>query len=183
MSAGAAVFTLAAAQAANSIASGYAQSAEAKANASILEGQASIIETQRSLEEGRITRQGSEVLSTSMANIGGAGIAPQGSAMAVMVRTQAQINIDKAITNYNYNMEKSYKMFEAGAERRRGKQAVYGGYMGGLTAALQGYSNYKLYGGATKLTTRTDTSGTTFDYSKNLAYPSQTDRLITVGRR
>ena len=67
--------------------------------------------------------------------------------MAVMLDTLTQINIDQAIGQFNLEQEKQYKMEQAAAFKRQGKQAMYAGYTGALSSLLQGASSYALYKG------------------------------------
>lgn len=158
--AGAAIFALTAVQAVNSIASGYAQNAEAKANASIVEGQARLIDVQADIEFGQYQRAKGKALSTSVAGAAAANIMPQGSAMAVMVDTQTQMSIDQAIGKFNYTMEKNFKLAEADSYRRAGKQAIRSGYTNAFTSILKGAASYATYSGGAGNTT---TAGTTLD--------------------
>jgi hypothetical protein len=147
MGTGGAIFALTAAQAVSQISQGYAEKAEANYNANIMQQQAGMIDIQKDIEYGQYQRLKGRTMSTSMANVAKAGIMPQGSAMAVMVNTQAQIAIDQAIGQYNFNMEKNYKMAEADAMRRRGKLSMQAGWSNGFTTALKGYAGYKMYTG------------------------------------
>ena len=153
--AGAAIFALTAIQAVSQVGQGYAQKAEANANASIIEGQARMIDVQKDIQYGQDTRAIGKVGSTSVANIAASNIGLSGSAMAVLVDTQAQMAIDRAITKSNYEAEKGYKYAEADATRRAGKQAMYSGWTNALTTGLKGYVGYKMYtsGGTQKDTT------------------------------
>lgn len=155
MSAGAALFTLTAFNAVSQISQGYVNQAEAKANASMIEGQAGLIDIQRDIEQGQYQRMKGRALSTSMASTAAMGVMPSGSAMAVMVDTQKQIEIDQAISRFNYNSERNLKMSEADAYRRKGKQAVYAGYTNAFSSMLSGASNYAMYSGMGKPTNKT----------------------------
>lgn len=182
---GGALFAVAGAQAVSQIASGYAQNSEAQANASmvedtgrynasLLQGKANLIDVQSDIEQGQYTRLKGQYASKSVANIAKQGIAPQGSAMAVMVNAQTQIGIDQAIAKFNSTTEKNYTIAEANdatrtaslqadALRRSGSASVRSGYSGALSSLLQGTSNYLMY----KVP-----KNTTFDYSTRL--PSNT---------
>src|SRR5689334_18486080 len=102
-----AMFALAAAQAVSQISQGYAQKAEAKYNATLLEGKANMIGAQEEIDSGRYDRMKGQYMSKSIANTAGAGIMPNGSALAVMLDTQTQINIDQAISKFNYEQDRT----------------------------------------------------------------------------
>lgn len=146
---GGALLALSAVQAVGQIGQGYAQKAEANANAELFRGKANLIDQQSQIESGQYDRKKSQVLSTSMANLGKAGIMPQGSPMAVMIDTQTQIQIDQAISKFNYAQEKQYANAQADQLKRQGRQAVYTGYSNAFSTALQGTSNYMMYKGGT----------------------------------
>lgn len=147
MSFGATLFAMAATQAVVQISAGKAQQAEANYNATLLEGKAGLIDIEKGIEYGQYERLKARTTSTSLANIAKAGIMPQGSAMAVMLDTQKQINIDQAIGQFNLEQQKRYTIAEADQVRRAGKQAVYTGYSNAFSTLLSGASNYAMYKG------------------------------------
>lgn len=147
MSFGAALFAMSAVQAVSQIGQGYAQKAESNYNATLYEGKAQQIGVQQDIENAQYERLKGQTMSKSMANIAKAGIMPTGSAMAVMLDTQTQINIDQAIGKYNLEQQKQYTLAEADAYRRQGKQAVYTGYSNAFSTMLSGASNYATYKG------------------------------------
>ena len=144
---GGALFALSVAQAVGSIAQGNALEAEGKANASLLEGKKSMIGVQQGIEAGQYERAKGKTVSTSMANMAAMGIMPQGSSMAVLLDTVTQMNIDKAIGQFNFEQEKIYTQAEADASRRQGKAAKRAGYTNALTSVLSGAANYGMYKG------------------------------------
>lgn len=180
-----ALFAVSAAQAVTQIGQGYAQNAEAKANASmiedtgrynasVLEGKANLIDIQSDIEQGQYTRLKGQYASKSIANIAKQGIMLQGSAMAVMVNAQTQIGIDQAIAKFNSTNDKNYTIaaaneatrsagLQADALRRSGRSSVRSGYTGALSSLMQGGVNYLAY----KMP-----RSTTFDYSTKV--PSNT---------
>jgi hypothetical protein len=145
MSLGGALFAMSAVQAVSQIGHGYAQKAENDYNATLLEGKANLIDTQKEIESGRYDRLKGQYLSKSIANVAASGIMPQGSALAVMLDAQTQINIDQAISKFNFDTEKSYTMSESEAQRRAGKSAVRGGYTNAFSSMLSGAANYAMY--------------------------------------
>lgn len=150
-----AIFAVSAATAVSQISQGYAQKSEANYNATLLEGKANLIDVQSSIEQGQITRQAGQAMSTSVATVAKQGTGLSGSALAVMLNTQKQYEIDKTISKFNYDQEKNYTMAEADAQRRAGKAAVRGGYANAFSSLLQGATTYAMY--------KIPTSKTTFD--------------------
>lgn len=145
MSLGGAVFALTAAQAVNSISSGYAQKAEAGYNATLYEGRANLIQANADLQAGQYDRAIGQNMSRSMVTVAGQGLAPQGSVMAHIIDTQEQMQIDKAIAQGNMQMEKNYATQTASAYRRQGSLAVRGGYVGAFSDILTGAVQYAAY--------------------------------------
>jgi hypothetical protein len=145
MSFGATLFAMAAVQGISQITQGYAQKEEAKFNASLAEGKANLIGAQQEIDAGQYQRLKGQYMSTSMANIAKAGIMPTGSAMAVMLNTQTQINIDQAISKFNLEQQKQYTLSEANALRRQGRQSVSSGYSNAFSTVLSGASDFAKY--------------------------------------
>jgi hypothetical protein len=137
-----ALLALAAVQATSQIGQGYAQKAEAKFNASLLEGQAGMIQIQKDIENAQYQRLKAKTWSTSMTRVAGAGLQPTGSAAAAMIDAQTQISIDQAIGQFNFEQKKQYTLAEAEAMKRKGKQAVVAGYTNAFSTMLQGVSSY-----------------------------------------
>lgn len=147
MSFGGALLAMSAVQAVGQIGQGYAQQAEANANAELYRGKANLIDQQSQIDQGQWNRKKSKYLSASMTDVAKAGIMPQGSAAAVIVDTQTQLNIDQAISKFNYQQEKNYANAQADQYKRAGKQAVYSGYSNAFSTMLQAGSSYAQYTG------------------------------------
>ena len=127
------------------ISKGYAVSAENKYNASLAEGQANLFQVQGDIQQGQITRQGGQILSKQTAIAGAAGIQPTGSAAAVMLDTQTQINTDKAIAKFNSQENVNYANATAAQYKIKASQAVSGGYANAFSDLLSGAVNYGMY--------------------------------------
>jgi hypothetical protein len=160
--------TMAAVSAVSSISQGYQEKAEAEANARIvtstaevnanlLELQADAIGIKRNIGIGQAVRARGKSAATTRANIAASGQSMSGSAMAVMVSTQAQMLIDQAIIDYNFTTEKQYTLAEArgvrrdaaskaGEYRRQGKAARTRGYTNAFSTMLQGAAAASSYG-------------------------------------
>jgi hypothetical protein len=158
---GGAMFAMSAASAITSILEGYTQSyiydqssRVFEANARPIEARNRITELVGDIEVGRITRKGGKLASESQAKIGASGQGFQGSAVAVMVANQTQIEIDKALAKFGIAMEKSYTTAEAAQERGRGDRervkgrlAISAGYSSAFSQLLGAGSNYAQYKG------------------------------------
>lgn len=156
--------------AAQQISAGYAAKDEANRNASAIESesaynagikrqQAGMIEEQKNLRRMQDERQARFVYGKTVAMTAAKGLEMSGSPAAIMVDTMTQMNMDMAITSYNYDMQKYGVMSEAESisrkgstmaaqYRRGGDTAVRGGWMGGMsalynTAASVHARNYK----------------------------------------
>lgn len=145
MGTSAAVFALAGAQAVNSIASGYAQKSEYDYNARMVEEEKKILTLQEEIDDSRYQRLKGKYLSKSIAAVAGSGIALSGSSLSAISSAQEQIEIDQAITKFNYRLEKNRLSSQADAMRRAGKTAMRGGYAGAFNSLMQGASNYIMY--------------------------------------
>lgn len=150
MSFGGVMLAMSAVQAVSQIGQGYAQQAENKLNATLLEGKAGMIDVQKGIENTQYERLKGQTQATSMNRLAGSGLMPSGSPMAVMIDTQTQIGIDQAIGQFNLENEKRYTKAEADAQRRAGKRAVSAGYTNAFSTMLQGASNYMMYSGGAK---------------------------------
>lgn len=139
------MLALTAVSAVSQISQGYAQKSENQYNRTLLEGKANMIDAQSEIESGQYDRLKAQHMATSTANVAKAGIALEGSALAVITESQKQINVDQAISKLNYQQEKNYTNAEAQAQNRAGSQAVRSGYSGGLSTMLSGVSNYAMY--------------------------------------
>jgi len=144
----AALLGLGALQAGTSLVSGYAQSKEAKYNASLYEQRAENIENQKGLTAYQANRQIEQVAGTTTARVAKSGITMSGSPMAILLDTYTQMEMDKRIQLSNLENQKQQSLSKAQAYRRQSKNAVFAGYTGAFTQALQTGVNYGLYSGA-----------------------------------
>lgn len=145
MSFGGVLLALSGVQAVMQIGQGKVAQAEANYNASLVEGKAQIIDVSAGISKGQDLRAMSRSMSTSMATTAAMGIRPSGSAMAAILDAQTQMQIDSAITQFNYKQEKNATMAEAGAISRSGKLAVQTARTNAFSTILQGVSNYGMY--------------------------------------
>jgi hypothetical protein len=117
------------------VGSGMAEKKEAMYNAGILNQQAGMIEEQKKLQAMQDDRAIRSMMGKTVAATAGKGIELQGSPMAIMIDTRTQMEFDKAITQYNYDMQKFGVMAQAEAVKRKGNLAMMYGVTSGVTSA------------------------------------------------
>ena len=122
--------------------------AESAYNAGVYEQQAGMIEQQKNLkltQDQRLMRfaQGKHVAVTSAK-----GLQLSGSALAILNDSMTQMQMDTAITQYNYDVEKYAVKSQGESVRRKGatmseqymssgRTAMTAGIVGGLTSLMQ----------------------------------------------
>jgi hypothetical protein len=148
----------AAVSAISQIQQGQAAKNESKINAALMEGKAGLIDVQKDIEANQYNRIIGQQMGKSTVAIAGMGVKMSGSPMAVLLDSQKQIQLDKAIGQFNLEQQKRYTMAEADQIRRQGKQAAKSGYMNAFSSVLQGASSYASYKGW-GTTSSFDTSG------------------------
>jgi len=132
-------------QASAQIASGITRSAEIKSqaeyNATVYEEQAEMVEAQKGLEAYQYDRAIRRARGVGVARTAKAGLLLSGSPLAVMIDTETQMLLDKAIGQYNLDIQKRYAVSGATEYRRRGevesKVALTAGYTNAFTSLLQ----------------------------------------------
>lgn len=173
----AAVVGLGVAQAGTQMIGGMAQNKEAKRNASAIETetaynagvyrqQAGMVEQQKQLKAAQDARAIRFAAGKTTAMAAAKGIEMSGSPIAILIDTVTQMEMDKAITSYNYDVEKTALESQAQATefkgrtlasqyRRGGRDAMIGGFMSGLTT-LAGTA---MYAGAQSYKPKINTEG------------------------
>ena len=159
----AALLALSAVQSISQVQQGYAQKAEADANATLIEGKAGLIDIQKGIENDQYNRAKGQAASDAAAHTAGAGLMLTGSKMAIMLDTQKQLSLDQAVGQFNFDQEKRFTLAQADATRRGGAAAVRAGYSNAFSTVLKGASNYAMYKGAGKLTKTGTVKDPTFD--------------------
>jgi len=149
---------LGALQAGTQIAGGFMQKREAEHNASAIRSeaeynagvykqQAGMIENQKQLKKMQDERMIRFAMGQTVATAASKGLQMSGSALAVLNDTMTQLEMDKAITQYNYDVEKTAVLSQAESVTRRGNTlaarylregdtAVFAGIAGGLTTLM-----------------------------------------------
>ena len=139
------MLAMTAVQAVSQIGQGNYQKAEADYNATLLEGKAGQIDIAKGIANAQDMRAAGLANATSFANMAGMGVMPKGSPMAVINDMNRQMAIDRTITQYNLEQEKTYTMNEAESVKRQGKYARQAGYTNAFSTLLSGASTYAMY--------------------------------------
>jgi hypothetical protein len=142
---GGALLALSAVKGIASIGQGFAQGAEDKYNASLATQEAQLTQVQGDITQGQYTRQAGQLLSTQTADIAAKGLQPSGSAAAVMLDSQTQIQTDMAIAKFNTQMGVNQSNARATALKQQASQSVYSGFSSAFSDLLTGATQYGMY--------------------------------------
>lgn len=118
--------------------------AESSYNASALYQQAGMIDDQKKLQAYQDSRLIRFTMGKTVSSAAGRGIELSGSPMAIMIDTRTQLEMDKAIGQYNLSVQKYSVLSEAesvkrggaitaGQYERSGKAALTSGITGSIT--------------------------------------------------
>ena len=129
-------------QAYSQIKSAGKASTEAKYNAKIKEEQAQMVEAQKGLEAYQYDRAMGRAGGTLRANVGRAGITMSGSPMAVWLDMATQMELDKAIGQYNLEWQKRGILSESEAYYRQASNIKFQGYANAFSSLLTAGTNY-----------------------------------------
>lgn len=123
---------------------------QAEHNAQIFEQQAAMIQARKKIEDYQYKRAAKKLRGTVISRTAGKGLQLTGSPLAVMVDNESQLLFDKAISEYNLDVEANYARSAAaqaryiGAENARYARAQ--GSANSLTSILSSVSKFdKLY--------------------------------------
>jgi hypothetical protein len=108
-------------------------------NAGIYRQQADMVEQQKQLKMQQDARKIRFVEGKHTAITAAKGIEMSGSAMAVLIDTMTQLEMDKSIEAYNYDVKKYSLESQAQATRARGYTLAAQYRSGGKTAMMQGW--------------------------------------------
>lgn len=147
-----AMLAFSAVQGINSIGQGFAQSAEDKYNASLYTNQANATAVEGSIEQGQYTRKAGQMLSTQTADVAAKGLEPTGSAAAVMLSSQTQIETDAAIAKYNNTMAINQANQKAKMLKQQAGENIYSGFSSAFSDLLKGGTDYYGYNNKNSLT-------------------------------
>jgi hypothetical protein len=142
---GGAMLALSAVQAVGQIGQGKVAQAEANYNATLVQGKADMIGVSAEIQKGQDKRAAGLQLSSDISTVAGMGLMPSGSVMAHILDTQTQMEINQAITQFNYKQEQNATVAQAGEISRSGKLAVQTARADAFSTMLKGASNYAMY--------------------------------------
>lgn len=154
----AAIIGLGAAQVGAGIGSGISQKNEANYNASIFQNQAGMIDEQKKLQAMQEDRAIRKAMGTTVAATASKGIKLEGSPVAIMIDTMTQMEYDKAIGQYNLDMQKYGVMAEAESIKRKGNLAMMYGVTSGVMSGAQTFASLASPMPKKSLTTSTTTA-------------------------
>lgn len=113
---------------------------QAEYNAQVYEQQAELIKEKKKIQEYQFNRQAARARSAIVAKTAGKGFLLSGSPLAVLVDNETQMQFDKAIGDYNLDIERNYALSGATNTRQQGaaqsRLARYGGYTNAFTTLL-----------------------------------------------
>ena len=107
---------------------------QAEYNAQIYEQQAANILEKKKIQEYQFNRQAAQVRGSVIAKTAGKGFNLGGSPLAILIDNETQMQYDKAIEDYNLDIEANYARSGASYQRQTGA-------MQARLARAQGYSN------------------------------------------
>jgi hypothetical protein len=133
-----------------SISGGQAANSEAKYNAVLMERQAQNIEVQKSIESNQYDRAKGQLVGKAVAHTAKSGFQLSGSPLAMMIDSLTQLQMDKAVGQYNLNVQKQTALLTADQYRRGGKTAEMAGYSNAFATTLKGGYDYSTRYGSIK---------------------------------
>ncbi len=107
---------------------------QAEYNAQVYEQQAQMIQEKKKLEEYQYNREAARMRGSVIAKTGKAGFLPTGSPLAVLADNETQLELDKAMGQYNLEIERRYATSGAAWSR-------YAGASQARLAKTTGYTN------------------------------------------
>lgn len=150
-----------AASAGMSVAGGQTQSKnikkQAEANAQIYEQQAGMVLEKKKISDYQFSRDAGRIRGSIVASAAGKGLFLSGSPAAILADNESQMQFDKAIEDYNLNVERNYALSGAQNTRAQGamnaRAARSAGYMQAFstllnTGAQAAMMNYRPSGSA-----------------------------------
>ena len=113
---------------------------QAKYNSTVYGQQAEMIKAQKNIQDVQFNRQAASARGSIIAQTAGKGLALSGSPLAILIDNETNMQFDKAIADYNLDIERNYALSAAENTRVQGandaKAARFGGYSNGFLNAL-----------------------------------------------
>lgn len=107
---------------------------QAEFNAQVYDQQGEMIKEQKKIQDVQYLRQSASARGKIVSQTAGKGLLLSGSPLAILVDTESQMQFDKAIADYNLDINRNYAT-SAGTYSRQS------GAAGARLAAFSGYSN------------------------------------------
>lgn len=135
--------------AATSIGAGNAQAKaiekQAAFNAEVYDQQGEMIKAKKNIQDYQFNREAARVRGSVVAKTAGKGLMLSGSPLAILIDNETQMQFDKAIGDYNLDIERNYAMSGANYTRQTGKSqsalARFTGYSNAFSTALNTGTN------------------------------------------
>src|SRR3990167_282872 len=120
---------------------------QAAFNAEVYEQQASMIQEKKKIQDTQYLRAASRMRGSITASAAGKGFLMSGSPLAILIDSESQLQFDKAIDDYNLDVERNFALSGATATRFAGQEQA-------RLSRATGYSN--------AFSTLLNTAGTVF---------------------
>lgn len=119
---------------------------QAEYNAQIYDQQGQMILEKKKIQDYQFHRQAAQARGTIISRTAGKGLLLSGSPLAILADNESQMQFDKAIGDYNLDIEKNYAQSGASYMRETGYQqsrlARYTGYTNAFSTLLNTGANY-----------------------------------------
>ncbi len=121
---------------------------QAEYNAQVYGQQAEMIKQKKQITDYQFNRESASVRGSVMAKTAGKGFLLSGSPLAIMIDNESNMQFDKAIADYNSDIETNYALSGARYQRESGaanaRLAKTSGYTNAFTTMLNTGVNYGL---------------------------------------
>lgn len=118
-------------------------------NAAIYDQQAEVLKEQKKISDAQYIRQSARARGTIIARTAGKGLNIGGSPLAVLIDNESQMLFDKAIGDYNYQINQNYAKSSAENTRITGRNesrlASYTGYTNAFSTTLNTFVGAKYW--------------------------------------
>ena len=115
-------------------------------NAQVYEQQANMILEQKKVQDYQFNRQAARARGSIVSHTAGAGLDLSGSPLAILADSETQMQYDKAIADYNLDIQKNYALSGAVNSRQtaseQAKLAKFTGYSNAFSTLLSTGSSY-----------------------------------------
>ena len=113
---------------------------QAEYNAQVYGQQADMVAEQKRIQDYQFNRQAARLRGSIIAKTAGKGLMLGGSPLAILVDNESQMQFDKAIADYNLDVNRNYALSGADYYRQSGKiqsrAARFGGYSNAFSTML-----------------------------------------------